>query len=106
MQDNNIHVNPNWWKHKPKPATVIINQLLVTYGMTQEVENVVEANCPDIAILNEKEKKALLIDVTIPMDINMIKAVAVGTQGTICQNMKDLLARVSSRANLDLIQKE
>eukprot|EP00957_Ditylum_brightwellii_P135910 10366441-Ditylum_brightwellii.AAC.1 len=36
LQDYNITVNPNWPKHKPKPATLISNQLLVTYNMTQE----------------------------------------------------------------------
>eukprot|EP00957_Ditylum_brightwellii_P164604 12532888-Ditylum_brightwellii.AAC.1 len=76
MQDNNVPVNPNWQQYKPKPATLITNQLLVTYGMTQEVEGVVAANCPGIVILDVKEKKALIIDAMIPMDINMIKAAA------------------------------
>eukprot|EP00957_Ditylum_brightwellii_P209900 15363786-Ditylum_brightwellii.AAC.1 len=44
LQDYNIAVNPNWWTHKPKPPTLISNQLSVTYNMTQEVDNVVEAN--------------------------------------------------------------
>eukprot|EP00957_Ditylum_brightwellii_P037018 2802762-Ditylum_brightwellii.AAC.1 len=44
LQDCNIAVNPNWRKHKLKPATLISNQLLVTYDMTQEVDNAVEAN--------------------------------------------------------------
>eukprot|EP00957_Ditylum_brightwellii_P163229 12429047-Ditylum_brightwellii.AAC.1 len=63
--------------------------------MTHEVEGAVTANCPDIVILDEKEKKALIIDVIIPMDINMIKAAAVGALGTICQNLEGLLACVS-----------
>eukprot|EP00957_Ditylum_brightwellii_P139142 10606016-Ditylum_brightwellii.AAC.2 len=57
MQDNNIPVNLNWQKHKPKLETLITNQLSVTYDMTQEVENVVEANLPDIVVLDEKEKR-------------------------------------------------
>ena len=93
-----------------------------------------EANRPDIVVLDEKEGRALFIDVTIPMDINMIKAAAgkykkyrdlefatkkqyhlkkvhtipvvIGALGTICQNLDGLLAKVSPRANLDLIQKE
>eukprot|EP00957_Ditylum_brightwellii_P193944 14770180-Ditylum_brightwellii.AAC.1 len=74
MQDNNVPDNPNWQKHEPKPATLITNQLLVTYDMTQKVEHEVAANCPDIVILDEKEKKALIIDITIPMSINTMKA--------------------------------
>eukprot|EP00957_Ditylum_brightwellii_P100460 7657844-Ditylum_brightwellii.AAC.1 len=134
MQDNNVHANPNWQQRKPKLATLITNHLLVTYDMTQEVKGTVAANWPGIVILDEKEKKDLIIDATIPMDINMIKAAAdkyekyqdleiankkqyhlkkvhtilivVGALGTICQNLDGLLAQVSPRANLDLIQKE
>eukprot|EP00957_Ditylum_brightwellii_P196752 14990479-Ditylum_brightwellii.AAC.1 len=83
MQDNNIPANPNWQKHKPSLVMLITNQLLVIYNMTQEVENAVEANRPDIVVLDEKEKRALIIDVTIPMDINMIKA-ASGTYNPDC----------------------
>eukprot|EP00957_Ditylum_brightwellii_P141857 10807556-Ditylum_brightwellii.AAC.1 len=46
-QDNTVPVNPNWQQHKPKPAMLITNNLLVTYDMTQEVEGVVTANDPD-----------------------------------------------------------
>eukprot|EP00957_Ditylum_brightwellii_P069813 5301295-Ditylum_brightwellii.AAC.1 len=76
LQDYNVAVNPNWRKHKPNPATLISNQLSVTYDMTQEVDNVVKVNRHDIVVLDEKEHKALIIDATILMDINMIKATA------------------------------
>eukprot|EP00957_Ditylum_brightwellii_P192104 14623714-Ditylum_brightwellii.AAC.1 len=61
------NLNPNWHKHKRKPAMLISNQLLVTYNMTQEVDNTVKANRPDVVVLNEKERKALIIDDIIPM---------------------------------------
>ena len=108
--------------------------MLVTYDLKQEVDNAVEANRSDIVVLDEKERKALIIDVTVLMDINMIKAAAgkyktyrdleiatkkqyhlkklhtipivVGALGMICQNLEGLLACVSPRANLGLIQKE
>eukprot|EP00957_Ditylum_brightwellii_P005905 448068-Ditylum_brightwellii.AAC.1 len=76
IQDYNVAVNPNWWKHKPKPATLISDQLLVTYNMTQEVDTTVKANRPDTIVLDEKECRDLIIDVTVPMDINMIKVAA------------------------------
>eukprot|EP00957_Ditylum_brightwellii_P089728 6833997-Ditylum_brightwellii.AAC.1 len=76
LQDYNIAINHNWWKHKPKPVTLISNQLSVTYDMTQEVDTAVKANRPDIVVLDEKEHRALFIDVMVPMDINMIKAAA------------------------------
>eukprot|EP00957_Ditylum_brightwellii_P052432 3976608-Ditylum_brightwellii.AAC.1 len=106
LQGYNIAVNPNWKKHKPKSVKLITNQLLMTYNMTQEVDKAVVANRPDIVVLNKKEHKALIINVTVPMDINMIKAAAVGALGMICQNLDSLLAWVSPQVNLDLIKKE
>eukprot|EP00957_Ditylum_brightwellii_P137821 10507324-Ditylum_brightwellii.AAC.1 len=58
IQDTNVHVNPNWQNHKPKSATLITNQLSVTYSMIKEVESAVEANQPDIVILDEKTRMA------------------------------------------------
>eukprot|EP00957_Ditylum_brightwellii_P163817 12471273-Ditylum_brightwellii.AAC.1 len=57
LQYYNIAVNPNWWKHKPKPAMLISNQLLVTYDMTQEVDNAVKANRPGIVVFDEKNTR-------------------------------------------------
>ena len=76
LQDFHIPVNTDWWKHKPKPAVLISNKVSVTYDLKQEVDIAVEANRPDIVVLDEKEGRALIIDVTIPMDINMVKAAA------------------------------
>eukprot|EP00957_Ditylum_brightwellii_P111442 8500061-Ditylum_brightwellii.AAC.1 len=76
LQDFHIPANVLWRKHKPKPAVIILNQVLVTYNLKQEVDNAVEANRPDVVVLDEKEGRALIIDVTIQMDINMVKAAA------------------------------
>eukprot|EP00957_Ditylum_brightwellii_P027875 2106239-Ditylum_brightwellii.AAC.1 len=76
LQDFHIPINPNWQKHKPKPVVLISNQVSVMYDLKQEVDNAVEANRPDIVVLGEKEGMALIIDVTILMDINMVKAAA------------------------------
>eukprot|EP00957_Ditylum_brightwellii_P010416 787545-Ditylum_brightwellii.AAC.1 len=76
LQDHYIPINPNWQKHKPKPAVLISNQVVVTYDLKQEVDNADEANRPDIIVFDEKECRALIIDVTVLMGINMIKAAA------------------------------
>eukprot|EP00957_Ditylum_brightwellii_P194405 14805617-Ditylum_brightwellii.AAC.1 len=44
--------------------------------MTQKVDHAVSANRPDLVILDEEKKNALLINVTCPMDINMVSAAA------------------------------
>eukprot|EP00957_Ditylum_brightwellii_P104485 7960199-Ditylum_brightwellii.AAC.1 len=41
------------------------------YDMTQKVDHAVSAYRPDLVILDEEKKTALLIDITCLMDINM-----------------------------------
>jgi hypothetical protein len=134
MQDNRLPVNPNWHAHKPSPAICMTDKITLMYDMTQEVDGAAGGNRPDIVLLDEKNKYALLIDVTIPMDINMVKAAAgkykkyrdleismkkqydlqkvhtipivVGALGTICTGLEKNLARVSPLANTDIIQKQ
>eukprot|EP00957_Ditylum_brightwellii_P095102 7242941-Ditylum_brightwellii.AAC.1 len=75
-------------------------------------------NCPDIVILDEKEHNVIIIDVIVSMDINMSRAatekykkywdleiVATKKQYHLKKDLEGLLARVSLRANVDLIQK-
>eukprot|EP00957_Ditylum_brightwellii_P122841 9367133-Ditylum_brightwellii.AAC.1 len=52
------------------------------YDMTQKVDHAVSANHPDLVILDEEQKSALLIDVTCPMDINMVSTAAKKHQNT------------------------
>ena len=102
------------------------------YDMTQKVNHAVSANRPDLVILDEEQKTALLIDVTCPMDINMVSAAAkkhqkyrdleiamkkqynlrkiqtvpivIGALGTLCQNFDTNLAKVSPHAFANTIQ--
>eukprot|EP00957_Ditylum_brightwellii_P038743 2928482-Ditylum_brightwellii.AAC.1 len=104
------------------------------YDMTQKVNHAVSTNHPDLVILDEKKKAALLINVTYPMDINMISAVAKKHQkyrnleiaikkqyklckiqtvpivicalGTLCQNFDTNLVEVSPRTCANTTQKE
>eukprot|EP00957_Ditylum_brightwellii_P020573 1550755-Ditylum_brightwellii.AAC.1 len=46
------------------------------HSMKQQVDQPINANCPNLIILDEAKRTTLLIDVTCPMDVNMIKAVA------------------------------
>eukprot|EP00957_Ditylum_brightwellii_P015269 1150362-Ditylum_brightwellii.AAC.1 len=46
------------------------------YNMTQKVNCTVSASHPDLVLLDEEKRTALLIDVTCPMDINMVTAAA------------------------------
>eukprot|EP00957_Ditylum_brightwellii_P149221 11363682-Ditylum_brightwellii.AAC.1 len=46
------------------------------YDMTQKVNHAVSTNRPDLVILDEVKKTALLINITCLMDINMVSAAA------------------------------
>eukprot|EP00957_Ditylum_brightwellii_P175611 13370619-Ditylum_brightwellii.AAC.1 len=46
------------------------------YDMTQKVDHAISTNRPDLVILDEEKKSAILIDVACPMDINMVSAAA------------------------------
>jgi hypothetical protein len=66
-----IETTENWYSHIPKPVcrhediTVLRNQGIQT-------DREVLANSPDIIIKNKKDKICLLIDITIPLDRNVI----------------------------------
>eukprot|EP00957_Ditylum_brightwellii_P034959 2649482-Ditylum_brightwellii.AAC.1 len=104
------------------------------YDMTQKVDHTVSTNHPDLVILDEVKKTALLIDVTCQIDINMVYAAAkkhkkycnldiamkkqyklrkiqtlpivIGALGILCHNFDTNLAKVSPHACATTIQKE
>eukprot|EP00957_Ditylum_brightwellii_P015939 1200342-Ditylum_brightwellii.AAC.1 len=69
------------------------------YDMTQKVDHVVSANRPDLVILEEEQKTALLIDVTCRFDINMVYTAAKKHQ-----KYRDLEIAMKKQYNLHKIQ--
>eukprot|EP00957_Ditylum_brightwellii_P036744 2782592-Ditylum_brightwellii.AAC.1 len=104
------------------------------YDMTQKVNHAVSANRLNLLILDEEQKTALLINVTCPMDINIVSTAAkkhqkykdleiamneqfrlhkiqtvpivIGALDTLCQNLDTNLAKVSPRACSNTIKTE
>eukprot|EP00957_Ditylum_brightwellii_P170695 12993004-Ditylum_brightwellii.AAC.1 len=76
LQDEGHQVVPNWRQHKAEetPSICLDTVHTIMYSMIQRVDNAIAANCPDLVVLNKKKRSALLIDVTCPMDINMVTA--------------------------------
>ena len=127
---------PNWKQHKAEetPSICLGAGRTLMYDMTQKVDHAVSTNRPDLVILDEEQKTALLIDVTCPMEIKMVSAAAkkhqkyrdleiamkkqyklrkiqtvpivIGALGTLCQNFDTNLAKVSPCACANTIQKE
>eukprot|EP00957_Ditylum_brightwellii_P076127 5787168-Ditylum_brightwellii.AAC.1 len=73
LQYEGCSVVPNWKQHKAKetPSICLGAGRTLMYDMTQKVDHAVSPNRPDLVILDEVKKTALLINVTCPMDINM-----------------------------------
>ena len=65
----NVPVPENWWKHEPKAITEN-KEVMRTYDLmiasSVNIEN--KALWPDIALRYKKEKKAFLIDMSVPSD--------------------------------------
>eukprot|EP00957_Ditylum_brightwellii_P178823 13621371-Ditylum_brightwellii.AAC.1 len=104
------------------------------YNMTQRVNLAIAANQLDLVVLDEQKRTVLLIDVTCPMDINMVTAavtkhkkycdleiamkkqyklckiqtvpIVIGALGNLCQNFDNNLAKVSPCTCAATIQKE
>eukprot|EP00957_Ditylum_brightwellii_P143127 10905629-Ditylum_brightwellii.AAC.1 len=100
--------------------------------MTQRVDHAISDNRPDLVVLDEEKRTALLIDITCPMDVNMVTAkkhkkycnleiamkkqytlckiqtvpIVIGALGTLCQNFDTNLAKVPPPACTAMIQKE
>eukprot|EP00957_Ditylum_brightwellii_P007845 594007-Ditylum_brightwellii.AAC.1 len=136
LQDEGRSGVPNWKQHKAEetPSICLGAGRTLMYNMTQKVDHAVSANHPDLIILDEEKKTALLIDVTCPMGINMVSAAAkkhkkyqdleiamkkqyklcniqtvpivIGALGSLCQNFDTNLAKVSPRKCASTIQKE
>eukprot|EP00957_Ditylum_brightwellii_P204656 15340295-Ditylum_brightwellii.AAC.1 len=76
LQDHDVLVSNTWHTNDPQPATKISDHITLHYDMTLEVDYGVGANHPGIVIWDLARKGTSFIDVTVPMDINMVKAAA------------------------------
>ena len=115
-----IPCGDNWFTHSPKEV-VLQNNVEVVYDQTLQTARPIGANRPDIVVRDLSSKKALVIDIACPNDINVIVKeaekiskyqpfcaelrklwgvdcevvpVVVGGLGVISKNLGDHLARI------------
>ncbi|KAI5738482.1 hypothetical protein M8J77_007684 [Diaphorina citri] len=60
-----------WYEHEPKPV-VTNEEITIIYDQQIHTDRTVPANKPDIVVKNVKDKKCVLIDVSVPCDANLI----------------------------------
>ena len=68
----NMDVGENWFRHNPAEVTMK-NNIEVVYDQTILTTRPVGANKPDILIKDLGNKKAYIIDISCPIDINVGK---------------------------------
>eukprot|EP00957_Ditylum_brightwellii_P124979 9527525-Ditylum_brightwellii.AAC.1 len=67
-------VTPNQRQHKAveTPSIYLEEGCTLMYNMTQCMCHAIATNCPNIILLDEKKRTALLSNVPCPMDMNMV----------------------------------
>ena len=75
MKDLNVNVCDEWFKHEPEKV-VESGETVVMWDYPITTAKKVGANRPDIVIHDRKEKKAVLIDFSVPYDTNIVEKTA------------------------------
>eukprot|EP00957_Ditylum_brightwellii_P171563 13061159-Ditylum_brightwellii.AAC.1 len=78
LQDEARTLVPNWRQHRAEETLSICLEDSCTfmYNIKQRVDHGLTLNRLNIIYLDKKKRTALLIDVTYPMDVNIISAAA------------------------------
>ena len=131
LKHYNIDTGENWYRHKP--AEVILKPTCeIIYDQVIATTRPVGANRPDIIIKDISMKKAYIIDISCPVDINVGKKeaekvskymglcaelnrmwgidteiipVIVGGLGTVSKNIGDYLAKIPGLPDVFMCQK-
>ena len=71
-QHYNLNVGENWYRHEPGDVT-INDKCEIIYDQSIATTRPIGANRPDIIIKDKTHKKAYIIDVACPVDMNVGK---------------------------------
>ena len=86
-----IPCGDNWFTHSPKEV-VLQNNVEVVYDQTLQTARPIGANRPDIVVRDLSSKKALVIDIACPNDINVIvkEAEKISKYQSLCAELRKL----------------
>ena len=132
LKDLGINVCDEWFKHVPEKV-VESGETIIMWDYAIITDKKVGANRPDITIHDRKEKKVILIDFSVPYDMNIVEKTAekitkyrdleieikkcwklnnvitvpviVGALGTVCADFLKYLKLISKNLNPNIIQK-
>eukprot|EP00957_Ditylum_brightwellii_P034951 2649099-Ditylum_brightwellii.AAC.1 len=79
LQDVQQPVVPNWRQNKlvETPSTCLDQGHTLMYNMKQRANHDIATNCPNIVLLDETKRAALLIDMICSMDMNIVTATTI-----------------------------
>jgi len=66
----NIETTQQWWKHKPDDVTEN-DKVKILWDFSIRTDNKIQANKPDLVVVDKANKTLLIIDVACPLDINI-----------------------------------
>lgn len=69
---HNIETVQQWWKHKPADVTEN-NEVKILWDFSIRTDEKIQANKPDLVVVDKGNKTLLIIDVACPLDINIEK---------------------------------
>ena len=132
LKDLNVKVHESWMKHIPTEVT-IKNGIKILWDSYIITEKKVPHNRPDIIIFDTNVRECLIIDVAIPVCMNVVKKeaekitkyrdleieiqkcwglkkirtipIVIGALGSVCNGINGYLGTISKNLNFDVIQR-
>jgi hypothetical protein len=67
-----IETPEQWWKHTPEPV-VETDRAKILWDFSIRTDHHIQANKPDLVVVDKDEKSCLIIDIACPLDTNVRK---------------------------------
>ena len=96
----NLEKSDKWYLHNPQTVTENVNHKLI-WDMNIQCDNIIVERKPDIVIVNEMEKTAIIIDVAIPGDKRILDEEKKKIENH--QNLKGEIQRLSNLKKIDVM---
>ena len=96
----NLEKSDKWYLHNPQTVTENVNHKLI-WDMNTQCDNIIVERKPDIVIVNEMEKTAIIINVAIPGDKRIPDEEKKKIENY--QNLKGEIQRLSNLKKIDVM---
>ena len=67
---NGLEHAEKWYEHVPE-GVVENEEVKVLWDINVQCDNVIEARRPDIIVIDQKERKGIIIDIAVPADVRV-----------------------------------